>query len=171
MTDRSHQPHPESASDADTATIARQIGREPRALAGVACRCPFGHAAVTAQQPVGDNGKPFPTAFYLTCPHLTKQIDRLEAGGSVRRFEQDVAEDPALAANLAASNERHAQIGARQARIAASGDDGLLKCLHAHAAFELACGDHEVGRRALQQAGTTWCSDNRCGGSSSDETD
>src|SRR5450759_3859009 len=54
----------------DRSIVGAQIGREPRAFLRVAARCPFGFPAVTEQKPYDDEGKPFPTGFYLTCPEL-----------------------------------------------------------------------------------------------------
>ena len=56
--------------DDDRAVVARQIGREPRAFRRVAVRCPYGRPAVTEQEPYDEAGEPFPTTYYLTCPHL-----------------------------------------------------------------------------------------------------
>ncbi|MCZ4496714.1 MAG: hypothetical protein JWM25_1297 [Thermoleophilia bacterium] len=131
-------------------------------MAGVGARCVYGYPAVTQQAPTDERGHPFPTAFYLTCPHLVKQIDRLESAGGVVRHEQRVAEDPELAASLDRSNARHALIDDRGAAIAANTDPRRLKCLHAHAAFELAAGDHPLGADVLREAAPRWCDDGRC---------
>jgi hypothetical protein len=147
---------------ADRRIVEGQIGRHPRAMAGVGARCVFGLPAVTHQAPIDDQGKPFPTAFYLTCPHLVKQIDRLEAAGGVRRYEELMASDPELHAATMASHARHQQVDDRGANIAASSDPERLKCLHAHAAFELAAGDHPLGKRVLAEAAPRWCDDARC---------
>lgn len=131
-------------------------------MAGVGARCVYGFPAVTRQAPTDERGHPFPTAFYLTCPHLVKQIDRLEAAGGVVRFEAEVAADPELADSLDRSNERHAQIDDRGSAIAANTDPRRLKCLHAHAAFQLAAGDHPIGAQVLREAAPRWCDDGRC---------
>jgi uncharacterized protein len=157
-----------TASDAahdplrDRVVVAGQIGREPRAMAGVAARCVFGMPAVTRQSPVDDAGRPFPTGLYLTCPHLVRQVDRLEAGGGVRRFEQLLEADEQLRDATMRAHERHAALDDRGANIAAASDPLRLKCLHAHAAFELAMGDHPLGRQVLVEAAPTWCDDARC---------
>src|SRR5690606_4183795 len=127
----------------DRLIVAGQIGREPRALRGVAVRCAFGMPAVTRQEPASDDQRPFPTAYYLTCPHLVRRIDRVEAAGGVRRYERDLADDPALQAATDAANARHAELDGRGSRIAGSGKPERLKCLHAHAAFALAAGDQD----------------------------
>src|SRR4029079_9353883 len=64
-------------TDADRAVVARQLGREPRTLRGVAVRCPFDAPAVTEQSPYTADGEPFPTTYYLTCRHLVAAMSRL----------------------------------------------------------------------------------------------
>ena len=54
----------------DRTIVARQLGRSPRAFRRVAARCPFGLPAVTEQDPYDAHGEPFPTTYYVTCPHL-----------------------------------------------------------------------------------------------------
>ena len=51
----------------DRALVARQLGREPRALRRVVVRCLYGLPAVTEQDPYDSGGQPFPTTYYLTC--------------------------------------------------------------------------------------------------------
>ena len=64
----------------DEELVARQIGRTPRAFARVAVRCPFGRPAVTEQRAIDEDGKPFPTQYYVTCPHLVAAISRSVCG-------------------------------------------------------------------------------------------
>ena len=66
--------------------VAKQLGRRPRAFLKVAYECPFGRPAVTVQKPYDEHGKPFPTTYYLTCPHVVAAVSRLEAAGGVERF-------------------------------------------------------------------------------------
>ena len=146
----------------DRAFVQAQIGREPRAFAGTAVRCPFGVPAVTRQTPRDATGAPFPTAFYLTCPHLVLQIDRVEAAGGVRRYEAAMAADPQLRADTLTAHARHAALDDRGANIAASTNPDRLKCLHAHAAFALAEGEHPLGSMVLREVGSRWCDNGRC---------
>ena len=69
--------------DSDRAVVERQLGRPPRAFRRVVVRCPFGRPAVTEQAAYDDRGEPFPTMFWLTCPHLVAAVSRLEAAGGV----------------------------------------------------------------------------------------
>lgn len=151
---------PDAATD--RRIVAAQIGRAPRAMAGVAARCVYGLPAVTRQAPADEDGRPFPTAYYLTCPHLVRQVDRLEAAGGVVAAEHALAEDPELDAATLRAHARHAAIDQRGSNIAASTDPHRLKCLHAHAAFALAEGDHPLGARVLADAAPRWCDDARC---------
>lgn len=158
-----HGAHGGESDARDRAIVRYQIGREPRAMQSVGARCVYGLPAVTRQSAVDADGRPFPTAFYLTCPHLVRQIDRLEAAGGVRRFEDELTRDDELRAATDRSHDRHAALTTdRGADIAATGDRAHLKCLHAHAAFALAEGDHPLGARVLAEAAPRWCDDAKC---------
>src|SRR5213078_1624995 len=84
----------------DVAIVERQLGRRPRAFRRVAVRCPYGRPAVTEQEPFDESGEPFPTAYWLTCPHLVAALARIEAAGGVERWTRAAADDPELAASL-----------------------------------------------------------------------
>ena len=137
----------------DRAVVARQIGREPRAFRRVVVRCPFGRPAVTEQAPFDNAGAPFPTTYWLTCPHAVAQVSRLEAAGGVERWSRAVQENPELAASLerATAEQRRLRpeldLGIGGARPDARG----LKCLHAHVAFALARPGYELGERVLAE--------------------
>lgn len=147
-------------TDSDRSIVAAQIGRTPRALAGIAARCVFGFPAVTHQAAVDDEGRPFPTAYYVTCPHLVRQIDRLESNGGVRRFERSMASDEHLLEATHAAHATHRRL--HGSAIAGSSDPLRLKCLHAHAGFALAGHDHPLGEAVVREAAPTWCSTARC---------
>jgi uncharacterized protein len=141
----------------DREIVARQIGRPPRAFARVAVRCPFGRPAVTEQNAFDDDGRPFPTQFYVTCPHLVAAISRLEAAGGVERWTAAANDDPALAASLAAAQaEQRALRPEIDAGIGGSTRTGSLKCLHAHTAFALARPGYELGEAVLAELPARW---------------
>jgi hypothetical protein len=147
----------------DVAIVEQQLGREPRAFRRVAVRCPFGRPAVAEQRPFDDAGAPFPTQFWLTCPHLVAQISRLEAGGGVARWTRAVEDDARLRASLAAADaEQRALRPELPVGIAGSTRTGSLKCLHAHAAFALARPGYELGARILGEAAPLWPQDGCC---------
>src|SRR5438445_106979 len=81
----------------DRSVVTRQLGRPPRALRGVAARCPFGRPAVTVQEPYALPGEPFPPPSSLTSPHLVAAVCRSEAAGAVERWTQAADRDSALA--------------------------------------------------------------------------
>lgn len=141
----------------DREVVAAQLGRRPRAFRRVAVRCPFGRPAVTEQAPFDEEGRPFPTQFYVTCPFLVAQISRLEAGGGVERWSLAARDDPVLAESLErAQAEQRALRPELDAGIGGSTRDGSLKCLHAHAAFALARPGYVLGDRIVADVGVLW---------------
>ncbi len=144
--------------DSDRAVVERQLGRAPRAFRHVAVRCPFGRPAVTEQAAYDDAGEPFPTTFWLTCPHLVAAVSRLEAAGGVERWTRAAAQDPDLAASLEGAHEEQRtlrpelDLGVGGARPGA----GSLKCLHAHVAFALARPGYELGERIIVELDPLW---------------
>jgi uncharacterized protein len=147
----------------DERVVSWQLGRPARAFRRVAARCPHGFPAVTEQAPYGDDGAPFPTTYYLTCPWLVAEIARVEAGGGVERYSRAAAEDPALARSLAVADAEQRRIRPElPVGIAGSRSPGNLKCLHAHAAFALARPGYELGEQILGEVHERWCPDGRC---------
>jgi uncharacterized protein len=157
----------------DREIVARQLGRTPRAFRRVVERCPYGAPAVTEQAPYDSSGQPFPTTYYMTCPHLVAAVARLEAAGGVERWSRAASEDPLLAESLAHATETQRRIR-RDSVSGAGADDSLdlgiggsrspghLKCLHAHIAFALARPGYVLGERMLEDVATPWPSDRCC---------
>jgi hypothetical protein len=141
----------------DRAVVERQLGRAPRAFRSVARRCPYGLPAVTEQAPFDDRGKPFPTTYYVTCPHLVTAISRIEAEGGVDRWTRVANENPELKASLERANEEQRRIRPElTGGIARTTRSGSLKCLHAHIAFALARPGYELGERMLSELVPLW---------------
>ncbi|HEV8685734.1 MAG TPA: DUF501 domain-containing protein [Gaiellaceae bacterium] len=147
----------------DRAVLERQLGRPPRAFRRVVLRCSWGRPAVTEQAAFDENGEPFPTTYYVTCPYLAAAISRLEAAGGVERWTRAAQEDPELAASLeAAHDEQRALRPELPGGIGGATRTGSLKCLHAHAAFALARPGYELGDRILAELGQLWPDDGCC---------
>ena len=160
----------EPMSDVDEAAITAQLGRSPRGVIGVAWRCPCGKPGVVATAPRLPNGTPFPTTYYLTCPHLVAAVSRLEAAGGVERWSAAVAASPELRDDLEAATatqrrirrsfagpERGADGGASlDWGIGGSRNPGQLKCLHAHVGFALANPGYRVGESILAEIAEPW---------------
>jgi hypothetical protein len=155
----------------DRSIVAAQIGREPRAFSRVAVRCPFGFPAVSEQKPYDDDGKPFPTGFYLICPELVAAVDRLEAAGGVGRWSEQVRKSRRLRWSLWRATRRQRRLRRGQARPAGRMLDGgaslglgiggsanrrKLKCLHAHVAFALANPGYELGESIARELEPLW---------------
>ena len=141
----------------DREIVARQIGRTPRAFRAVAVRCPFGRPAVTEQAPFDEDGKPFPTEYWITCAHLVAAIARVEADGGVERWTREVADDPELQRSLDEANAKQRELRPElDSGIGGSQREGSLKCLHAHAAFALAQPGYELGDRILDELPSLW---------------
>ncbi len=142
----------------DRDVVARQIGREPRAFRRVVVRCPFGRPAVTEQGPFDANGDPFPTTFWLTCPHLVAAVSRLEAAGGVDRWSREVARDPEAARSLDRANAEQRALRPELPRGIGGAREGAgsLKCLHAHLAFALARPGYELGERIRAELEPLW---------------
>lgn len=154
----------------DEAVVARQLGRHPRAFRRVAVRCPFGLPAVTEQEPYDRDGEPFPTTYYLTCPHLVAALARVEAAGGVERWSRAADDDSDLAASLLSATEEQRAVrrelagsrrgcdggGSLELGIGGSSRPAGLKCLHAHAAFALARPGYVLGERILAELAPLW---------------
>ena len=114
---------------------------------------------VIENHPVLDDGSPFPTLYWLTCPILLKRVSQLESEGSLSGLTEQVQRDPGLRARLADALTRYRARRDSHQTISDSGappggGPDRVKCLHAHAAHELADGDNPIG--ALTLAATGW---------------
>ena len=129
----------------------------------MAARCPYGRPAVAEQAPYLASGEPFPTTFYLTCPHAVARISAVEAAGGVDRYEELVAAGGEAGRSYAAgaADQRALRLpapamadgGASLATgIGGTTRAGAVKCLHAHAAFALARPGYALGERVLADA-------------------
>ena len=150
--------------------VARQLGRAPRAFGRVVVRCPYGRPAVTEQRPYDRRGEPFPTMYWVTCPHLVAAISRIEAAGGVERWTEAARDNAELEASLRRAHEEQRGLRRELAGGRVGADDGrsldlgvggartpnTLKCLHAHAAFALARPGYELGERVLAELEPLW---------------
>jgi uncharacterized protein len=152
----------------DTAVIRGQLGRPPRSLRAVAHRCPCGLPDVAETAPRLDDGTPFPTLYYLTCPRAVAAVSRLESGGVMREMEHALAAEPAVRLDYLRAHTDYLSRRDQAARAAgleplpagtqsAGGMPDRVKCLHALVAHELAVpGANPLGRQAAAAAGPWW---------------
>jgi hypothetical protein len=134
----------EPLTAADRRVVQLQLGRPPRAMRAVAHRCTCGLVDVVETNPRLEDGTPFPTLFYLTCPKAASAIGRLESEGLMRQMTDRLAEDPELAARYQAAAEdylrRRDAIEVLGHATAQGGMPTRVKCLHVHVAHSLAVG-------------------------------
>jgi len=175
------------------AVVEAQLGRPPRGLVGVAVRCPFGFPAVIETNPYLEDGRPFPTLLYLTCPSAVEAVGRAEAAGgvaSLRRLMRDSAE---LRAALVELEEHYRRRRAELAEAREVDGGAVLQagiggppldeasCLHAYAAALLAATGEWLGPEGtspeaaacqattrhwhdrLGEFGPLWCMNRACG--------
>lgn len=141
----------------DAAAMSAQLGRPLRGAEAVAHRCSCGLPDVVETSPRLPDGTPFPTLFYLTCPRATSAVSRLEAEGEMRRMQERLGSDPALAHSYAAAHRDY--LTRRAARtevpeidgVSAGGMPHRVKCLHVLVAHALAAGPgiNPLGDEAL----------------------
>lgn len=155
--------------------IEQQLGRKPAIPFEAEVYCGFGWPAVIGSDPYTLTGAPNPNLYYLTCPHLRREIAVLEDRGWITKLEQMAIAAGDLAEEIIDAQRQHAACWESQAgqpwpdsasgnapRIAAAAADLSLKCLHAHMAWHLVHGDYFPGRIMLAQIGNQWCRDERC---------
>jgi uncharacterized protein len=166
---------PTSEND-DRAAVERQLGRPVRAFLRVVRRCPYGRPAVTEQAPYAADGSPFPTTYYLTCPHAVAAVARLEAAGGVERWSKLAADDPDLRASVERATKEQRELRRELAAGRVGRDEGAslelgiggssnpfrLKCLHAHVAFALARPGYVLGERVVAELKELFPEDGCC---------
>lgn len=116
-------------------------------------RCHLGMPVVVRVPPRLDDGTPFPTLYWLTCPLATTRIGRLEGAGGVRRMEAKSESDAAFGAALASAHadyraERDGLLPPDDLPRPTGGVGGTregVKCLHAHYAHTAGGGANPVG--------------------------
>jgi uncharacterized protein len=153
----------------DERAIEAQLGRPPRAIHGIGHRCPCGNPDVVSTEPRLEDGTPFPTTFYLTCPRAASLIGTLEASGLMREMTDRLGEDEELAAGYRRAHEAYlaarAEIAAASgqsvpeiAGVSAGGMPSRVKCLHVLAGQALAQGRgvNPLGDEVLDALGEWW---------------
>jgi hypothetical protein len=145
---------PVMASD-EARLAARMIGRPLRGRSAAAVRCAWGLPAVLRVQPALEDGTPFPTVFWLSCPLASRAMGRLEASGVMRDLGAQLEQDEALATAYGAAHDRYVafrdELGpAVPGDPSAGGMPGRVKCLHALYAHHLATRDNPVGAWAAR---------------------
>jgi hypothetical protein len=161
--------------DAELAGL--QLGRPVRGMLGVGHRCRCGNPDVIVTTPRLDDGTPFPTTFYLTCPRLASAIGTLEANGLMREMTARLRQDGDLAARYRAAHEDYLRQRAvlgdvpELSGVSAGGMPDRVKCLHVLVGHALAAGPgvNPFGDEALAAVGPWWAA-GPCVGVAPDDT-
>ncbi|MFM9134850.1 MAG: DUF501 domain-containing protein [bacterium] len=133
-------------------------------MIAVAHRCPCGEPDVVVTAPRLDDGSPFPTVYYLTCPRAASAVGRLEGEGRMREMEDALATDAELRAGYARAHEAYLRdresLGtvAEIEGVSAGGMPDRVKCLHVLLAHALAAGPgvNPLGDLVREEVGAWW---------------
>ena len=141
----------------DRSVVAIQIDRPPRSEVVVSTRCHLGLPVVIDVPPILDDGTPFPTTHWLTCPLAVLRISRIESEGGVREADRRIASDPDVGDAYADAMRRYEMnrdallpdgwSGPRPSG-GVAGSKGGVKCLHAHYADTAAGNRNPIGEDA-----------------------
>jgi hypothetical protein len=114
---------------------------------------------VIENHPRLEDGSPFPTLFWLTCPVLAGKVSGLESVGHMQVLADELASDGSMHDRFESSIDRYrARRDSHEVISDSGGPPGggpdRVKCLHAHVAHELADPPNPVG--ALTLAAARW---------------
>ncbi|MBM7558726.1 DUF501 domain-containing protein [Marinitoga litoralis] len=149
-----------SITKEDLEIIEKQLERKPNKIISIPKRCSFGKPVVIKSYPLKD-GKPFPTLYWVTCPHLIKEVGKLEALGKIKEWEKDINNNIELKENyinahLEEKNERNSLLKDEpewvKKRLENIGIGGIvnfesIKCLHLQLASFLGGTKNPIGKR------------------------
>jgi len=138
----------------DRSVVEVQIGRPPRSEVVVSARCHLALPVVIDVPPILEDGTPFPTTHWLTCPLAVLRISRIESNGGVRDADRWIGSDPDVAAAFEKAMDRYGS--ARRALLpdgwtgpapsgGVAGSKGGVKCLHAQYADTAAGNVNPIG--------------------------
>lgn len=159
----------------------------PDLVRGVSRRCGYGCPQVLLCNPMRD-GEPFPTSFWLSCPHLVRAAGRLEAANGVAGMESFLRDTPGGEMAWAAYHALHARLrislmpepqreflrGRRRGLYRAlcrGGVGGIkyggvgifVKCLHLQLASYLGMGRHPASEWLEEHVRRGWtCKEGAC---------
>lgn len=164
-------------SEEDLRIVSYQIGKIPKNMKRVAYRCSYGFPVVVESYPILD-GKPFPTIYWLTCPHLRYQISKLESNGEISRFEKLLSNTPQMYAEHIAAHLKSRKKAIDLAiainaptsvaeRLSVCGMGGItnfqhVKCLHMHVAYHIGGIENPIGKMVLSEIKGVECTTKVC---------
>ncbi len=142
-----------------------QLGRKLRSSVNVVTTCHFNLPVVIKVPPNLDDGTPFPTTYWLSCPMYNKKIGSLESTGLIKELDNQMQKDTDLYDQWAErqrtyESERTEEVDS-EIKIPPYGGVGgareSIKCLHSHLADQLATGKNIVGNIVEELVGGFNC--------------
>lgn len=111
-----------------------------RAFSKPLVRCHLGLPVVIEVPPVLDDGTPFPTRYWLSCPLAVRRVARIESRGDIALMEERARADPGFDRRLTAAHERYRterdelipEGATHRPSGGVAGASVGVKCLHAH---------------------------------------
>lgn len=157
----------------DLEVVRAQLSRNDVLFSEVVYRCSYGFPVVIKSFPE-KNKKPFPTLYWLTCPHLRKEVSRLEEKGWIKRFEELIQKDEDFKDRLFKAHQKVIKRRSEMIRddtikklLEGVGSGGLrdftkVKCLHLHLADFLAGIDNPIGEKLWEMIDDKECDNGVC---------
>lgn len=150
----------------DRDIVRVQLGRSPRSSFEVKAVCHLGLPVVISVPPFLEDGTPFPTRYWLTCPLAGRRIGRVESRGGVKAAEARIEAEPDFAERHRAAMERYER--QRDALIpedtagprptgGVGGARAGVKCLHAHYADYVSGHDNPIGEAIAPEVEPSDC--------------
>ncbi len=147
-------------------TVEIQLNRKVRSNINVVAKCHFDLPVVVDVPKNLDDGTPFPTMYWLTCPMYVKKVSTLESNGMVKDLDKQLVDNKKLnklwrKRQKSYENERNKKYKNLTNTISPIGGVGgttkSIKCLHSHLADELVSGENVIGKVVLESVGGCNC--------------
>lgn len=144
-----------------------QLDRPPRGSWWPRVFCPHGFPVVIETKPFLEDGTPFPTLFWLSCPYLKEEISKIESGSEKAVITNQVLQDKLALAEELESERLYAdylecQGFGRKLFIGGTKSPLTFKCMHALVAWYLVSRRGVVAAITLGKLESNYCKDKRC---------
>ena len=143
-----------------------QLKRNLRSEISVLTKCHFGLPVAIGIPKNLNDGTPFPTMYWLSCPMFVKKVSKLESHGLIKELDQQLKKNRKLFRSWkrrqkSYEKERNRKYFTLKGLISPSGGVGgttkSIKCLHSHLADELVTGKNVIGKIVLENIGSCNC--------------
>ncbi len=156
--------------------LRKQLKRTPKGAFRVVKICRWKKPQVIENPPLVE-GRPFPTLFWLTCPHLVREVSKLEEKGFIDLFEERLKRDEhfrreylyahqfeRMLRKAKLPRELPANLKLKLLKVGVGGIENPLgvKCLHLHLADYVGGVPNPIGREVLKLISSFECSDDYC---------